>query len=1014
MKVFFVFLLAAFILPACQAPQLSKDASASEPPSPSNTKTHPQISKPSTTNPHNQTKNPHSSSHSSAKPTHSHHSHAAPSQPIPLDTHHLLSNVQEFTFDGSKTGEGYFSQDGRMMIFQSEREPNNPFYQIYVRNLETGNLQRLTPGYGKSTCAWIHPSNKKAMFSSTHKDPQSKKLMKEEIDFRKSGKERRYSWDYDKNYDIYESDLHGKHLKALTHELGYDAEGSYSPDGKYIAFASNREAYQHPLKGKDLEYFKQDPAYAMDIYIMNSDGSHVRRLTHTPGYDGGPFFSPDGKKIVWRRFAPDGMHAEIHTMNIDGSDEKQLTHLKAMSWAPFYHPSGDYIIFTTSINGFKNFELYIVDAEGKKDPVRVTYMDGFDGLPVFTPDGSELTWTRRAFGISQIYKAQWDDQKARQLLGLKNTPIRPQELSYKIQDSDSQRIINYLASSRLKGRTPGSPEAQEYTNMFAELFQHMGLKPGYKKSYFHTFEFNSGSELGSKNQLLLENPSEQLTLHKDWIPLPYSQSGSISSAPLVFAGYGIKAPESDGQPAYDSFEGLDVKGKWVVMFRYQPEETSAERRVYLSRYSKLYDKVMQARNLGAHGVIIVSGPSAHTKRDLIPFDTKGQVPTYSIPVISLSTPVATRLFALAQKNLSHVQSQLDHEKKELGFDFPKIKFQASIEIKHNTTHARNVLAFLKVPGAKKTLVIGAHGDHLGIGRSPSSLMTDHEASQTHVGADDNASGVASVIELAQYFSDAYQRKEIRLKQNILFAIWSAEELGVLGSKTFLEDSKKVEPWLLKNMSAYINMDMIGRLKKNLVIQGIDSSSQWKPLIETSELHHNLSIILQGDPYLPTDAVSFYLAKVPVVSFFTGSHIDYHTPRDTPDKINFSGITKITNLIKDLALNITSSPKALPYTNIERKSTETRRAFRIYLGTIPDYMNNKVKGVLLSGAIKGSPAAAAGLLEGDIITELSGYKIENIHDFVYALQAIRPEEKTSIKIIRSGKTLSLSITPKEKE
>jgi len=162
----------------------------------------------------------------------------------------------------------------------------------------------------------------------------------------------------------------------------------------------------------------------MDIFIMNADGSNVKRLTDIKGYDGGPFFSADGKKITWRRFAPNGQSAEIMTMNIDGSEQKQVTHLKAMSWAPYFHPSGDYLIFTTNKLGFSNFELYIVDTDGKRDPVRVSYIPDFDGLPVFSPDGKQLSWTHRnEKGESQIYISDWNDKKARELLGL---PVKNQ------------------------------------------------------------------------------------------------------------------------------------------------------------------------------------------------------------------------------------------------------------------------------------------------------------------------------------------------------------------------------------------------------------------------------------------------------------------------------------------------------------------------------------------------------------------------------------------------------------
>ena len=329
----------------------------------------------------------------------------------------FLSGTRQLTFEGRRAGEGYFSLDGSLMVFQSERDPENPFYQIYLMDLETGDVSRISPGFGKTTCAWIHPSNDRVMFASTHGDPDSLLHQKKELDFRASGKERRYSWDYDRQFELYEVDRESGNFRQLTDADGYDAEGSWSPDGKLIAFASNRRAYTENLPAGQREAFKVDPAVMCDIYIMNSDGSGVKRLTETLGYDGGPFFSPDGQRICWRRFAENGATAEIMTMNIDGTDKRQLTNLGAMSWAPMFHPSGEYLIFATNLHGFANFELYLVDAAGTHEPVRVTETEGFDGLPSFTPDGKQLSWTsNRTNKQSQIFIADWDHEAARTAL----------------------------------------------------------------------------------------------------------------------------------------------------------------------------------------------------------------------------------------------------------------------------------------------------------------------------------------------------------------------------------------------------------------------------------------------------------------------------------------------------------------------------------------------------------------------------------------------------------------------
>jgi Tol biopolymer transport system component len=325
----------------------------------------------------------------------------------------FISNARQLIYEGKRSGEGYFSSDGKMLIFQSERDEGNPFYQIYLLDLETGDIRRVSSGVGKTTCGFLRPDGKEAIFASTHLDPQATERQRRELELRASGKQRRYSWDYDASMDIFATESDGGPLRRLTDAPGYDAEGSFSPDGRHIVFTSLRGAFQlEQLSAEDRKRFETDPAYFGEIYVMNADGSDQRRLTHAPGYDGGPFFSPDGQRIIWRRF--DGMNADIYTMKTNGSDTRRVTDFQSISWAPFYHPSGEYVIFTSNKLGFSNFELFIVDTEGTREPVRVTFTDGFDGLPVFSPDGRKLSWAsgRSEDGRPQIFLADWNHEAA--------------------------------------------------------------------------------------------------------------------------------------------------------------------------------------------------------------------------------------------------------------------------------------------------------------------------------------------------------------------------------------------------------------------------------------------------------------------------------------------------------------------------------------------------------------------------------------------------------------------------
>jgi Tol biopolymer transport system component len=336
----------------------------------------------------------------------------------------FLNRIRRLTVEGRRAGEGYWSADGKRLVFQSEREPGNPFYQIYTLDLVGGDTKRISPGVGKTTCAFFRPGTDEIAFASTHADPRSRQLQDEENAFRASGQERRYSWDYDREMDIYSYNDRTGALMRLTTADGYDAEGSYSPDGAWYVFASMRDAYGRTLDAREQKMLADNPSYFAEIYIMRADGSDQRRLTNVPGYDGGPFFTHDGTRIVWRRFDEHGLIADVWTMKPDGSDARQITDFGSMSWAPYEHPSGRYIIFASNKLGFENFELFMVDAAGTKEPVRVTYSDGFDGLPAPSPDGTMLAWTSSRSGgaAGQIFLANWNHEAA--LRAIENAPLR--------------------------------------------------------------------------------------------------------------------------------------------------------------------------------------------------------------------------------------------------------------------------------------------------------------------------------------------------------------------------------------------------------------------------------------------------------------------------------------------------------------------------------------------------------------------------------------------------------------
>lgn len=953
----------------------------------------------------------------------------------------FLSDVRQLTFQGRRAGEGYFDSTGKRLIFQSERDPANPFYQIYLLDLETGDTRRLSPGTGKTTCAWLHPDGKRFLFASTHADPESQSLQEAEIRDRAGGRQKRYAWDYDPNFDIYSGSIDGGPLTNLTGATGYDAEASYSPDGEWIAFASNRHAWTEELSPEDRKQFEIQPSLLMDIYIMRADGSDVRRLTDVRGYDGGPFFSPDGRRICWRRFTEDESRAEVWTMNIDGSDARQITRLGAMSWAPFYHPSGHYLIFTTNRHGFDNFELYITAADGSGEPVRVTETPGFDGLPAFSPDGRTLAWTsnRTPGGTSQIFTAAWDHEAAMAALGLsdRSTPAAgrhgkpvpvPSGFSPEITAADLQRDVEYLASDALQGRMTGSEGERLATEYAAQRFREAGLLPaGDDGSYFHSFEFTAGVAPGPDNVLTVSGVDGAAPVTgRDWIPLSFSGTGETGAGPVVFAGYGLEVPGGrgdDGTPreAYSSWFHLDVKDKWVMVFRYVPEGISQEERVRFAQYSGLRYKAMAARERGAKGLLVVSGPTSKVVQQLVPMSFDASMADSGIAAVSVSDDLASSILAKAGRNLRELQEQLDSGMPQQGFEVPGVTVAARIDIHQERRTGRNVLARLpaSAPSDEPALVIGAHIDHLGATRGPDSRAAGDATDLIHRGADDNASGVAALLEIAESLSHARSTGAIVPVRDIVFAGWSGEESGLLGSNAWCramarEKAGSENAPLNAFIAANLNMDMVGRLRNSLILQGTGSSDWWEGEIERRNAVTRLSIQTQQDCYLPTDASVFYLRRVPILNAFTGQHEDYHKPSDTPDKINYSGIEQIAKFMALVARSLATDPLEPEWREQQAPSGGSRSGFRAYLGTIPDYSQDGVSGVLLSGVSAVGPAAKAGLMPGDVIVRLAGKDIANIYDYTYVLGALKIGEETEIEVLRNGERRKMKITPGSRE
>ena len=615
-----------------------------------------------------------------------------------------------------------------------------------------------------------------------------------------------------------------------------------------------------------------------------------RRLIYEGTRSGEGYFSADGRSMVFQsERLPDNpfyqiyhLVADLWTMNPDGTDPRRLTDFEAMSWAPYPHPSGEYVFFASNKLGFDNFELYLVDAAGAKEPVRVTFTDGFDGLPAPSPGGRRLAWTSNRHGErgGQIYLADWNHEAALRAVG-----ASPARVPAGAESADAPRTrledhVGRLAGPELEGRLTGSVGERLAADYIAGQLAGIGAEPlPGREDMQIEFEFTAGArDVGSSVMIESAGGARTFASADSVRALGFSESGQAAGA-VVFAGYGIRVPDS-ADFGYDSYATLDVENKIVVVLRYVPEDTEGDVRVTLNRYSGLRYKALTAREAGAAGLLVVTGPRSPNGGRTIPMRFDNAAAGSGIPVASIDGQVAQMLFAGTGRTLEHIQHGFDDGNPHAaGFDLPDVRVTLDTALERERRTGRNVVAALPGAGSPDApwVVLGAHYDHLGHGHGGNSLAREHETGQVHPGGDDNASGVAAVLEAAAALARTEHRRPVAL------AFWSGDELGLLGSSRFL-DARTIPAG---RIAAYINLDMVGRVRENrLHVQGVGSSPDWTGLIEAANVPVGFDLALQTDPYLPTDSATFYNAGIPTTNLFSGAHEDYHRPADTPDKIEY--------------------------------------------------------------------------------------------------------------------------------
>jgi hypothetical protein len=572
--------------------------------------------------------------------------------------------------------------------------------------------------------------------------------------------------------------------------------------------------------------------------------------------------------------------------------------------------------------------------------------------------------------------------------------------------------VETLASPKLEGRLTGSPGADAAAAYIEGELKRIGVRPLPGANGFRVpFTFTAGvTDEGSSISIPLEGAKVGTwRAPKEVMALSFSESGTVT-APVVFAGYGLRVPnENGGGFAYDSYAGLDVKDKVVLVLRYVPEKAERAQREQLLRYAALRYKAQAARQAGAKALLIVSGPTSMRPGEVVPISYDTAAASSAIVALSVNAEVADALFTAAPKSLRETQEALDTGNPHVaGFALGDRAVTVTASLTRTIATTYNVAGYLPatrdVAGVVKPWVmLGAHYDHLGHGGRGSSLARAGEETAIHPGGDDNASGVAAVLTAAERLKNGPRGR------NVAFAFWSGEESGLLGSAAFTAKS----PVPLEQLAAYFNFDMVGRLRENtLQVQAVGSSPAWPALVEAANAEPRLKITAQTDPNLPTDSSSFNLASVPTLSFFTGTHEDYHRPTDTADRVDVAGIDRVVGYATTIVRRVADAMDAPAFAKVEAQTRGrgARDGIRLYTGTIPDYAS-EAKGLLLGGVSAGGPAEQAGLQKGDVIVEMGGQSIANIYDYTYALDVMKPDEPVKVVYLRNGEKKETSLTPR---
>ncbi|HMF97520.1 MAG TPA: M20/M25/M40 family metallo-hydrolase [Vicinamibacterales bacterium] len=577
--------------------------------------------------------------------------------------------------------------------------------------------------------------------------------------------------------------------------------------------------------------------------------------------------------------------------------------------------------------------------------------------------------------------------------------------------------VETLASPRLEGRLAGSNGEKLASEYIASELQKLGAKPlPGRTDLLMPFDFTAGTKDGGSRISLTSRDGTRGTVSGSVggatsesagvRALSFSDNGDVDG-PVVFAGYGIVVPDGQGF-AYDSYATLDVKDKIVLVLRYFPEDAEPKTKQILARYADLRYKAMAARQHGAKAMMVVTGPRSPNAGELAPMTFDTALAGSGIVAVTIAGAVADNMFAAVGKKLEDVQKSLDDANPHAtGFAMTDVTARVHAEVLREKRAGHNVVAYLPATDpvtatAKPWVAIGAHYDHLGHGEAGNTLAQKDDLTKVHAGADDNASGTAAVLAVAATLANEKRHR------HVLIALWSGEELGLIGSAAFTAKP----PVPLDQVAAYLNFDMVGRMQDNkLTVQATGTSPAWAKILEQANVAAGFDLVAQEDPYQPTDVATFNSASVPSLAFFTGTHADYHKPSDTPDKIDYEDLDRVVEFAAAILRRVEQADTPPQFTKVEQQmqSGGGRAGVRVFTGTIPDY-STEAKGLLLGGVIGGGPAEQAGLQKGDIIVEIAGQTIANIYDYTYALDVLKIGQPAKVIYLRGGERRETMLTP----